>query len=93
MKKAIFNNTIIAQSDKTVGASGYLYFPIETVKKEYLTSSDNTSVCPLKGTARYYNIEIDGKISQNAAWYYPTPKDDYKYIKNHIAFWKNVEII
>ncbi len=93
MKKAIFNNTIIAESDKTVQASGYLYFPIESVKKQYLTSSENSSVCPLKGTAKYYNVEVEGKISKNAAWFYPSPEDNYKYIQNHIAFWKNVEII
>jgi len=90
--KAIWNNKIIAESNDTEVVEGNHYFPVESVKKEFLKESDTTSVCPWKGTASYYTLEVDGKTNEDAAWYYPEPKDAAKQIKNHIAFWKKVTV-
>jgi uncharacterized protein (DUF427 family) len=30
--------------------------------------------------------------NKDAAWYYPTPKDAAKNIKDHVAFWKGVSV-
>lgn len=90
--KAIWNNTIIAESNDTIIVENNQYFPPEAVKKEFLTVSDSHSTCPWKGEASYYNIEVEGKINKNAAWYYPQPKDAAKEIKDHIAFWKGVKV-
>jgi uncharacterized protein (DUF427 family) len=35
---------------------------------------------------------VDGKTNDDAAWYYPAPKDAAKEIKNYIAFWKGVKV-
>ncbi|MFN9875387.1 MAG: DUF427 domain-containing protein, partial [Pseudanabaena sp.] len=40
----------------------------------------------------YYNIEVNGEINKDAAWYYPEPKDAAKKIKGHIAFWRGVKV-
>jgi uncharacterized protein (DUF427 family) len=50
------------------------------------------SVCPWKGTASYYSLEVEGKENENAAWYYPKPKDAASEIKDHVAFWKGVSV-
>ena len=90
--KAIWNNKVVAESNDTVVVEGNHYFPKESIKTEYFKGSDTTSVCPWKGTASYYSIEVNGKINEDAAWYYPEPKDAAKQIKDHIAFWKEVEV-
>ncbi len=91
--KAIWNNTVIAESDDIVSVEGNSYFPIESVKKEFLRSSQTHSVCPWKGNASYYDLEVDGKINKDAAWYYPEPKDAARNIKGRVAFWKGVQVI
>ena len=84
--KAIWQNTIIAQSDNTVVVEGNHYFPQESVKKEYLRESNSHTVCPWKGTASYYDLVIGEYIGKDAAWYYPEPKEAASEIKDHVAF-------
>lgn len=91
--KAIWNNKVIAESNDTLVIEGNHYFPVSSVKKEFLTDSDTTSVCPWKGTANYYSLVIDGKENKDAVWYYATPKELAKGIKDRVAFWKGVEVV
>lgn len=91
--KAIWNNTVIAESGDIVNVEGNSYFPVESIKKEFFHESNNHTVCPWKGTASYYNVEVSGKINQDAAWYYPDPSELAKNIKDRVAFWKGVEVI
>ena len=92
MAKATWNGVVIAESDHTEIVEGNHYFPSESVKKEYLKSSDHHSVCPWKGTASYYSLEVNSEVNENAAWYYPDPSDAAKQIKGHVAFWKGVTV-
>jgi uncharacterized protein (DUF427 family) len=91
--KAIWNNQVIAESDDIVRVEGNSYFPMESVKKEYLAESHTESVCPWKGKASYYSLQVDGATNQDAAWYYPEPKPAAKEIKGRVAFWKGVEVV
>lgn len=90
--KAIWKNTVIAQSDETVVVEGNHYFPADSVRTELLKDSDTKTVCPWKGTAHYYNIDVDGETNQDAAWYYPEPKDAAAEIQGRVAFWKGVQV-
>jgi uncharacterized protein (DUF427 family) len=90
--KAIWNNTVIAESNDTIVVEKNQYFPPSAVKKEFFTSSDGHSTCPWKGEASYFNIEVNGKVNKNAAWYYPEPKDAAREIKDYVAFWKGVKV-
>ncbi len=92
MMKAIWNNHVIAVSNDTIVVEGNHYFPEDAVNKEYLKSSDTHSVCPWKGKASYYSIEVDGKVNEDAAWYYPEPKEAAKQIKSRVAFWRGITI-
>ncbi len=91
--KAKYNGTLIAQSDETILLEGNHYFPQESVKMQYLSPSEMKSTCPWKGEASYYHVEVDGQVDENAAWYYPEPKDAAKRITGYIAFWHGVEIV
>lgn len=90
--KAIWNDTVIAESNDTVVVENNHYFPPGSVHKEYLQVSDKHTICPWKGEASYYNVEVKGKRNEGAAWYYMHPKEAAKEIKNHVAFWKGVII-
>ena len=91
--KAIWNGRTIAESDDTVVVEGNHYFPADAVNKEYFSPSSTHTICPWKGTASYYNLDVDGKENPNAAWVYPEPKDAAKEIKGRVAFWKGVEVV
>ncbi len=90
--KAIWNNTLIAESQDTVVVEGNHYFPVENIKKEYFKPSNTHTTCPWKGEASYYSLEVNGKINPDAAWYYPEPKEAAKQIKDRVAFWRGVQV-
>jgi uncharacterized protein (DUF427 family) len=90
--KAIWDDQIIAESDNTIEIEGNQYFPPDSIKKEYFLPSDMHSICPWKGEASYYHVKVGEEVNENAAWYYPEPKDAAKEIKDYIAFWKGVEV-
>jgi len=92
MATAKFNGQVIAKSDDTVVLEGNHYFPADALTDSYFTRTPHTSVCPWKGTAHYYTVTVDGKSSENAAWYYPEPKDAAKQIAGRVAFWKGVVV-
>ncbi len=94
MPKAIWNGQIIAEAsrDQIETVEGNSYFPASTVKKEFFTESSTHTVCPWKGTASYYSVVVNGQTNQDAAWYYPTPKDAAKNITGYVAFWKGVKV-
>jgi len=92
MAKAIWNGVVLAESDQTIIVEGNHYFPPEAVKQEYLRDSATHTTCPWKGLASYYTIEVNGQVNQDAAWYYPQPKDAAKQIAGYIAFWRGVRV-
>ena len=90
--RATWNGTTIAESNDTVVVENNHYFPLSSVRRELLRDSDTHSVCPWKGTASYYSLEVDGVVNPDAVWYYPEPKDAAKEITDHVAFWHGVEV-
>jgi uncharacterized protein (DUF427 family) len=90
--KATWNGTVIAESDDTVVVEGNHYFPADAVDQSLLRPSDTHSVCPWKGTASYWSLEVDGDTNADAAWYYPQPKDAAAEIRDRVAFWKGVTV-
>jgi uncharacterized protein (DUF427 family) len=92
MAKAFWAGKLIAESNACVVVEGNQYFPADAVKTQYLKSSAHTSICPWKGTAHYYHVEVDGLRSDNAAWFYPDPKSEAAEITGRIAFWKGVRV-
>jgi uncharacterized protein (DUF427 family) len=90
--KAIWKGIIIAKSNDVEEIEGNYYFPLDSIRKELFLESKTQSYCPWKGKASYMHIMIDGEINQDAAWYYPSPKEGAEALKERIAFWKGVEI-
>ncbi len=90
--KAVWNHMTIAESDDTVIVEGNHYFPAESLQREFFEPSATTSVCPWKGTANYYSLNVDGERNVDAALYYAEPKDAAREIKGRVAFWRGVTV-
>jgi uncharacterized protein (DUF427 family) len=92
MPKALWKDAVIARSDDTIVVEGNHYFPPGSVDRRFLRESDTHTVCPWKGTASYFSIEVDGETNKDAAWFYPDPKEKAARIKDHVAFWRGVTV-
>jgi uncharacterized protein (DUF427 family) len=90
--RAIWNGTVVAESDDTVVVENNHYFPRESLRDDLIRDSATHTVCPWKGTASYYTLEVDGKTNPDAVWYYPEPKDAAAEIRGRVAFWKGVVV-
>lgn len=93
MPKATWNGTVVAEAAETVVVEGNHYFPPGSLRKEYFKPSAKTTVCPWKGTANYYSLEVGGQVNPDAAWYYAEPKKEAENIRGHVAFWRGVEVV
>lgn len=91
--KAIWNGQVVAESDDTVVVENNHYFPADSIKKEYFKESNTHTVCPWKGTANYYTLDVDGAANNDAAWYYPSASELARNIEGYVAFWKGVDVI
>ena len=92
MAKAIWEGMVLAESNKTIEIEDNQYFPPDSIKQEYFRPSETHTICPWKGTASYYNVDVNGKSNPDAAWFYPEPKSEAKKIKGYVAFWRGVKV-
>ena len=90
--KATWRNQVVAESDDIVTVEGNAYFPASSLDRAFVQDSKTTSVCPWKGTARYYTLIVDGAENRDAVWYYATPKPGAEQVANRVAFWKGVTV-
>ncbi len=91
--QAMFNGQVIATSDDTVVVEGNHYFPLDSVRPEVLRASRTKSLCPWKGVASYYTVEVGGITGPDAAWTYRHPSPLARRIKNRVAFWGPVRVL
>lgn len=94
MPRAVWNDVVLAEAaeDDVERVEGNVYFPTEAINEEYFRESDTTTVCPWKGTASYYDVVVNGDVNEDAAWYYPNPKEAASQIEDRVAFWHGVTV-
>ncbi|KAF2821978.1 DUF427-domain-containing protein [Ophiobolus disseminans] len=63
------------------------YLPPTSVKWDLLMPSDLETLCPYKGKANYYHVNVDGKLHKNLVWYYRTPTMESAAIAGHLCFY------
>ena len=90
--QAVFNDTVIAESDDTIVVEGNHYFPASALKSEYVEATDTHTLCGWKGLASYFTVRVEGVASKDAAWYYPKPTPLARTVKDRVAFWHGVEV-
>jgi uncharacterized protein (DUF427 family) len=84
--KAVWQSRVIAESDDVIEMEGNLYFPANSIKKEFFEESTTHTLCPWRGRAYYYHIRHGGELNRNGAWYYPEPGPVAEKIKDFVAF-------
>ena len=90
--QAIWNGTVIAESDDAVRVEGNYYFPLESVRPGTLTGTTTHTLCPWKGIASYYDVTARGTVNHDAAWTYRHPSPFARRIRNRVAFWQGVQV-
>lgn len=91
--KAIWNETVLAESDETIVVEGSHYFPPGSINDGCFKTSETRTVCEWKGEASYYNVVANGESNTDAAWYYPETKEAADNIRGYVAFWRGVEVV
>ncbi|HET7480409.1 MAG TPA: DUF427 domain-containing protein [Rubrobacteraceae bacterium] len=87
MPKTTLNGVTLAESGSTEVVEGNHYFPPDSVNRDHLEESATRTTCPWKGEASYYSLRVDGETVEDAAWYYPEPKEAAENIRDHVAFY------
>jgi uncharacterized protein (DUF427 family) len=90
--KAVWKNTVIAESDDTIVVEGNHYFPESALKREFISFSNHKTSCAWKGQASYFSLNVNGEVNTDAVWYYADPKPEAANIKGRVAFWKGVTV-
>jgi uncharacterized protein (DUF427 family) len=90
MPRALWNGTVVAESDSVEMMEGNVYFPSSALRMEYFRQSATKTVCSWKGIAHYYHVVVDGVESRDGAWTYPNPTAAARRIANRVAFWRGV---
>ena len=92
--RAIFNGTVLADSDDIVMVEGNPYFPRAAMVEDFFRDSVHSTVCGWKGTARYWDVVVGDQVISNAVWAYDNPKPDAESIRERFAFYrgKGVEL-
>ena len=63
------------------------YFPRGDVNSALLHPITHSSFCEWKGSAIYFDVEVEGQISTAAAWSYTAPTPTFAILKDHLAFY------
>ena len=92
MPRAIWNNAVVAESENCEEVEGNLYFPAASLNRHFFEPSARTTVCGWKGTAGYFDLVVDGKRNEAAAWVYRDPKPAAANIRDMVAFWNGVTV-
>jgi uncharacterized protein (DUF427 family) len=90
--RVIFNGQAIADT-----TSGYrvletshppvYYIPPDDIAQSYLKNAPGSSWCEFKGQAKYWSLDVGGRIAENAAWSYPAPSPAFVEIAGYLAFY------
>jgi uncharacterized protein (DUF427 family) len=91
--KASVDGHIIAQSEDIIACRGYQYFPQSTVRLDWLQKTEKTTsdlACP--HGVQFYDVVIEGKRHERAAWQYEKPRPEMAQVRERFGFWQDVEV-
>jgi uncharacterized protein (DUF427 family) len=91
--KATLEGRVIAESDDIVQCAGYAYFPVSSVRTEWLEKAPKTAsdrACP--HGVQFYDVVLDGRRYERAAWSYEAPRPGMHRVAQRFGFWEDVEV-
>jgi uncharacterized protein (DUF427 family) len=62
------------------------YVPGADIVAGALAAAEKTTVCPYKGEASYWHVQVDGARIEDGAWSYETPLAEALEIARHVCF-------
>ena len=89
--KAIWNNTVIAESEHTMKIESDTYFPVDSIKMEFLQKNGKKQKCEPQGDACYYDLVAGEKKLVDAASSFD-PSEASEHMRDFIVFSKEVTI-
>jgi uncharacterized protein (DUF427 family) len=86
------NGIVLAESHRPTflfetGLPRRTYFPKVDVHMELFIPTQTSSMCPYKGTARYWSVRPEITDAVDVAWSYPTPLPESAPIAGLVAFY------
>ena len=90
--RVLFNGRIVADTVRALTLREASYPPVQYIPREdadlaLFSRTAHKSHCPYKGDAAYFNLNVDGRVSQNAVWTYEAPYPAMAEIKEYLAFY------
>ena len=90
--KAIYKETVIAESQQAQQLGNQYFFPPESIESKYFQLSETRRHAPGKGKASYFHIQVGPEKKRDAAWFYPHPEGDLASLRNYVTFGADIEI-
>ena len=89
--RAVFAGHVIADTDdalivREAGNPLRVYFPRRHVATEYMARTEKVAHDPVKGSATFYTLLMDGNFAENAVWTYENPGAGLEALADRIAF-------
>jgi uncharacterized protein (DUF427 family) len=86
-----FGGRVVAESGRALrvletAAPPTYYLPLDEVDATRLERARGESYCEWKGHAVYWDLVVDERRSERAAWSYPDPYDEYAELRDRPAF-------
>ncbi len=90
--RVIFNGEIIAETTRALRVletshPPAIYIPREDIQIAYFTRTGRHTYCEFKGMADYWTIQVQDKITENAAWSYENPARGYESMRGYLSFY------
>jgi uncharacterized protein (DUF427 family) len=88
--RVLAGETVVAESDRALllsetGLPNRYYLPAQDVRAS-LAAGERHTVCPYKGEADYWAVELDGRTLTDAVWGYPRPLPEAARIAGYQSF-------
>jgi uncharacterized protein (DUF427 family) len=66
-----------------------IYVPVEDLAMEHFEPATDSrqTFCEWKGNASYYDIRVDDRTVERAAWHYPDPVPAFAALRGHVAIY------
>lgn len=89
--KASWNGKILAESEQTIEARGYHYFPRAAVRMDMLRHAVRTAhdlECP--HGVQFFDLVDGAERGERLAWSYEAPRPTMQHVDHWIGFWRDV---
>lgn len=90
--KAIWNGVVVAESDDVLMIEKDYYFPLASLKPQYLRLSITQDEMANIASITTFNLKLGRRQCVDAVWYYDNPKSAAKGAYGRVAFRKEVQI-